>query len=51
MQYTKREQDGSYRYDTRLQPGESGSIAYNVRVVPTHPKLSEKYEMNLIRWG
>jgi starch phosphorylase len=51
MQYTKREQDGSYRYDARLQPDESGSIAYNVRVVPTHPKLSEKYEMNLIRWG
>jgi starch phosphorylase len=51
MQYIKREQDGSYRYDTRFQPGESGSLAYNVRVVPTHPKLSEKYEMNLIRWG
>jgi starch phosphorylase len=51
MQYTKLEQDGSYRYDVRLQPDESGSLAYNVRIVPTHSKLSEKYEMNLIRWG
>jgi starch phosphorylase len=51
MQYTKLEQDGSYRYDVRLQPDESGSLAYNVRIVPTHPQLSEKYEMNLIRWG
>jgi starch phosphorylase len=51
MQYTRREQDGSYHYETRLQPNESGSIAYNVRVVPAHPQLSEKHEMNLIRWG
>jgi starch phosphorylase len=51
MNYTKRELDGSYRYDLRLQPSESGSIAYNVRVVPTHPALREKYEMGLIRWA
>ena len=51
MTYVKQESDGSYRYDTHLQPDESGSIAYNIRVVPMHPELSEKYEMNLIRWG
>jgi len=51
MSFTKREQDGSYRYDAKLKPAESGSIAYNVRVVPTHSGLTEKYEMGLIRWA
>jgi starch phosphorylase len=51
MKLTKRELDGSYRYDIHLKPETSGSIAYNVRVVPTHPLLSEKYEMGLIRWA
>lgn len=51
MSYTKRELDGSYRYDIHLKPEESGSIAYNVRVIPFHPKLKEKYELGLIRWA
>ena len=51
MSYTKRENDGSYRYDVHFKPGETGSLAYNVRVVPCHPSLTEKYELGLIRWG
>ena len=51
MTYKRREQDGSYRYEIHLQPPESGSIAYNVRVVPSHPGLSEKYELGLVRWA
>ncbi len=51
MSFTRHEHDGSYRFDLHLQPSESGSIAYNVRVVPSHPSLSEKYEMGLIRWA
>jgi starch phosphorylase len=51
MAYTKREQDGSYRYDVLLKPEETGSIAYNIRVIPCHPNLTEKYELGLIRWG
>ena len=38
-------------YEIHLKPPESGSIAYNVRVVPSHPGLSEKYELGLIRWA
>jgi starch phosphorylase len=49
--YSKRELDGSYRYDIHLKPEESGSFAYNVRVFPSHPSLDEKYEMGLIRWA
>jgi starch phosphorylase len=51
MSYSKRELDGSYRYDINLKPTESGSFAYNVRVVPYHAGLTEKYEMGLIRWA
>jgi starch phosphorylase len=51
MSYMKREQDSSYRYDVQLKPEETGSIAYNIRVVPSHPNLTEKYELGLIRWG
>ena len=51
LQYVKRENDGSYRFDAQLKPGESGSIAYNLRVIPTHPSLTEKYELGLIRWA
>jgi len=51
MKYTKQEADGSYRYDTHLQPNESGSIAYGVRVLPSHPALAGKHDMGLIRWS
>ncbi len=51
MNYVKRENDGSYRYDLSLKPNESGSIAYNIRVIPSHPALTEKYELGLIRWA
>jgi starch phosphorylase len=51
MSYTKREQDGSYRYDVQLKPEETGSLAYNVRVIPCHASLTEKHELGLTRWG
>lgn len=51
MNYVRRENDGSYRYELRLQPDESGSIAYSIRVIPSHPALTEKYELGLIRWA
>ena len=51
MEYITREQDGSYRYEIRLKPVESGSIGYGVRVLPSHPALGGKHDMGLIRWG
>jgi glycogen phosphorylase len=50
MEYIKRELDGSFRYELRLRPSESGSIAYGVRALPSHPALANKHEMGLIRW-
>src|SRR5581483_8643795 len=51
MGYVRQEEDGSYRYEIHLQPEESGSIAYGVRVLPTHPALAGKHEMGLMRWA
>jgi len=51
MKYANQEADGSYRYDIALQPDESGSIAYGVRVLPSHPALASKHDMGLIRWA
>lgn len=51
MEYMKKEHDGSYRYEIRLKPAESGSIGYGVRVLPSHTALGGKHDMGLIRWG
>ncbi len=51
MRYMRQEQDGSYRYELRLQPAASGSIAYGVRVLPTHPALAGKHDLGLVRWA
>jgi glycogen phosphorylase len=51
MKYLRQEVDGTYRYDAHLQPNESGSIAYGVRVLPSHPALASKHDMGLIRWS
>lgn len=51
MEFTKRELDGSLRYELHLLPPESGSIAYGVRALPNHTALGNKHELGLIRWG
>jgi starch phosphorylase len=51
MNYMRKELDGSLRYELKMQPPESGSIAYGVRVLPNHPALANKHEMGLVRWG
>jgi len=51
MKYVRQELDGSFRYEALLRPAESGSIAYGVRVLPSHPALASKHDMGLIRWG
>ncbi|HTI14232.1 MAG TPA: alpha-glucan family phosphorylase [Dictyobacter sp.] len=51
MAFVKHENDGSYRFDVQLKPVTSGSIAYNIRVVPSRPSLTNKYELGLIRWA
>jgi len=51
MSYIRRESDGSFRYDVHLQPSETGSMGYGVRILPSHPALVGKHDMGLICWA
>lgn len=51
MVYTKREQDGAYRYDIHFKPDISGTLAYGVRVLPNHNDLPNVYDLGLILWA
>ena len=51
MAFTKREQDGAYRYDIHFQLTESGTLAYGVRVLPNHANLPNVYDLGLILWA
>lgn len=51
MELDGQENDGAYRYRTRLMPKNGGSFVYGVRVLPTHPALLDRHEMGLVRWA
>ncbi|WP_245628613.1 alpha-glucan family phosphorylase [Salidesulfovibrio brasiliensis] len=38
-------------YRTSFSPTHSGPVRYGVRVIPTHPGLTNKHEPRLIRWS
>lgn len=38
-------------YRARYAPAHSGPVRYGVRVIPTHPGLTNKHEPRLIRWS
>ena len=43
--------DAAYRYEATLQPDQSGSFVYGVRVLPEHPGLAFPFELGLGRWA
>jgi starch phosphorylase len=51
MEQDGQEQDGSYRYRTRILPQSGGSFVYGVRALPTHPALLDRHEMGLVHWA
>ncbi len=51
MEQDGQENDGSYRYRTRITLQSGGSFVYGVRVLPTHPALLDRYEMGLVKWA
>ncbi|HEU5199844.1 MAG TPA: alpha-glucan family phosphorylase [Ktedonobacterales bacterium] len=51
MELDGQENDGAYRYRTRLMPKSGGSFVYGARVLPTHPALLDRHEMGLVRWA
>ena len=42
---------GAYRYHGTLPSQESGAFGLSVRVVPTHPNLTQNHELRLIAWA
>ncbi|MCX6966458.1 MAG: alpha-glucan family phosphorylase [Verrucomicrobia bacterium] len=42
---------GDYIYCGAVQAPESGAYGFNVRVIPTHPSLTQAHELRLITWA
>ena len=42
---------GDYLYRGSVQAPESGAYGFNVRVIPTHPSLTQPHELRLITWA
>ncbi|MCX6969160.1 MAG: alpha-glucan family phosphorylase [Verrucomicrobia bacterium] len=47
----KNTSDGNYLFSGRIPASESGSYGLNVRVIPTHPHLTQDHELRLITWA
>jgi starch phosphorylase len=43
--------DGCHIYSGEIPAAESGTYGFNVRVVPTHPNLTQNHELRLITWA
>jgi starch phosphorylase len=43
--------DGNYTFSGLIPASESGSYGLNVRVIPTHPHLTQDHELGLIIWA
>ena len=41
----------SHRYEATIPPGDSGSHGFIVRVMPSHPLLTDPYDLGLVAWG
>jgi starch phosphorylase len=48
---TDLESKGNYLYNGTIPAAESGAYGFNVRVVPTHPNLTQGHEIRLITWA
>jgi starch phosphorylase len=51
LEKQSQEEDGSYWYSGQIEASESGVYGFNVRVLPTHPNLTQKHELRLFAWG
>ena len=50
-QFEKTDRAGSYLYKGVIPSQESGAFGFSVRVVPTHPNLTQEHELRLITWA
>ena len=49
--HTKKLENGSHLYTGEVPATDSGSYGLNVRVIPTHPNLTQDHELRLITWA
>jgi starch phosphorylase len=42
---------GAFLYQGSVAASESGSYGLSVRIIPTHPNLTQDHELRLIRWA
>ena len=47
----KRDASGDHLYRGSIPAPESGAYGFNVRVIPTHPNLTQAHELRLITWA
>lgn len=43
--------NGAFRFASAIPARESGSYGLSVRVIPTHPNLTQEHELRLITWA
>ena len=48
---SKKDANGNHLYRGTIQAPESGAYGFNVRVIPTHPSLTQAHELRLITWA
>ncbi len=51
LKQTSADGAGNYIYEGAVPATESGTYGFSVRVVPTHPSLSQQHELRLITWS
>ena len=49
--FEKLDKSGGYLYRGSIPSSESGAYGLSVRVVPTHPNLTQEHELRLISWA
>ena len=47
----KVDKSGVFLYRGEIPSAESGAFGLSVRVVPTHPNLTQEHELRLITWA
>jgi starch phosphorylase len=51
LNLAKKLEHGNYEYSGKIPARESGSYGLSVRVIPTHPNLTQDHELRLITWA
>lgn len=51
LRLENRMEGGAYLYSGMVEAAESGSYGLSVRVIPTHPNLTQAHELRLITWA